>query len=127
MRAQLRNEGMIFTWVNAIALNIYRRLIRREAAHARLPALHEPTVNIQVAAMDVKRILEFCRPCDRRLLEQQYVNGVSTEELAREHGVSETAIRIRLLRARRDARSQVERRTQRFMGSTPGLADRDAA
>jgi DNA-directed RNA polymerase specialized sigma24 family protein len=61
--------------------------------------------------MDVARILAFCRPNDRHLLEQQYVNGVTTQEMAREQGVTETAIRIRLLRARRDARSQVERRT----------------
>ena len=65
----------------------------------------------RVAAIDVARILEFFRPCDRILLQQQYMNGVTTEEIAKEQGVTETAIRIRLLRARRDARSKVEQRT----------------
>jgi RNA polymerase sigma factor (sigma-70 family) len=127
-REQLRNESVVFTWVNSIALNVYRRLIRREMAHASLPDLHEPTVSIHVAAIDVARILEFCRPSDRELLEQQYVNGVTTEEIAREHGVTKTAIRIRLLRARRDARFQVERRTQPFPADrVPDLIDLDAA
>ncbi len=75
--------------------------------------MYEKTGKIDVAASDVARILQFCRPNDRHLLEQQYVNGVTTEEIAREQGVTETAIRIRLLRARRHARSQVERRTLR--------------
>jgi DNA-directed RNA polymerase specialized sigma24 family protein len=112
-RAQLRNEGLVLTWVNTIALNVYRGLIRREPLHDVLVQANEPTVSIDFAAMDVARILEFCRPCDRRLLEQQYVSGVTTEEIAREHGVTETAIRIRLLRARRGARSEIERRSGR--------------
>lgn len=108
---QLRNESSVTTWVNTIALNIHRRLVRREAIPPALPKLPGQTVNIDVAAIDAARILDFCRPNDRYLLEQQYVNGVTTEEIAREQGVTETAIRIRLLRARRYARSQVERRT----------------
>ena len=110
---QLRNESSVTTWVNTIALNVYRRLARREANPPVLPTMYEKTVKIDVAAIDVARILQFCRPNDRHLLEQQYVNGVTTEEIAREQGVTETAIRIRLLRARRHARSQVERRTLR--------------
>jgi RNA polymerase sigma-70 factor (ECF subfamily) len=115
---QLRNESLVVTWVNSIALNVYRRLLRRENTQAARSTLHEKTVSIDIAAIDVARILEFCRPSDRRLLEQQYVRGVTTGEIAREYGVTETAIRIRLLRARRDARSQVERRTVRFRNPT---------
>jgi RNA polymerase sigma factor (sigma-70 family) len=110
-REQLRNESLVVTWVNTIALNVYRRQIRTQTLHPQVSQLPDKTVSIDVAAMDVARILQFCRPSDRHLLEQQYVNGVTTEELAREQGVTKTAIRIRLLRARRDARSQVERRT----------------
>jgi RNA polymerase sigma-70 factor (ECF subfamily) len=108
---QLRNESSVTTWVNTIALNVYRRLARREACAPTPTQMPEKTVSIDVAAIDVARILDFCRPSDRLLLEQQYVKGVTTEEMAREQGVTQTAIRIRLLRARRYARSQVERRT----------------
>ena len=40
--------------------------------------------------------------------------GVTAEEIARKQGVTETAIRIRLLRARRAARSRVEKRAARI-------------
>jgi DNA-directed RNA polymerase specialized sigma24 family protein len=68
----------------------------------------DKTVGIDFAAIDIARILTFCRPSDRHLLEQS-MSGVTTAEIAREQGASDTAIRIRLLRARRDARLRVEK------------------
>jgi RNA polymerase sigma factor (sigma-70 family) len=108
---QLRNEGLVVTWVNSIALNVYRSLVRREPFKLAQDRPYEKTAAINLAAIDVARILEFCRPCDQSLLRQQYVEGLTTSEIAQEYGVTETAIRLRLLRARRDARSQVEQRT----------------
>ena len=67
----------------------------------------DKSVAIDMAAIDVARVLRICRPSDRRLLEQSMC-GVTTGEIARQQGVSETAIRIRLLRARRYARSRME-------------------
>lgn len=104
---QLRNEPMVFTWVNTIALNFYRRAIRNERALKTLPELGV-TAGPNLAAIDLRRLLTFCRPCDRLLLEQQ-MRGATAEEMARELGVSETAIRIRLLRARRAARMAAEK------------------
>ncbi len=106
--SQLRDESFVVMWVNTIALNVYRNSLRRKP----LPA-HEfgdKTAGLDLAAIDVARILGFCRPCDRRLLEQSMI-GVTPGEIADEQGVTETAIRIRLLRARREARSRVERRS----------------
>jgi DNA-directed RNA polymerase specialized sigma24 family protein len=107
--AQLRNEGLVLTWVNTIALNVYRSLIRREPMNQMLLDQPDKTMSIDLAAIDINRVLTFCRPSNRRLLEQ-CMRGVTTAEIAREQGVSETAIRIRLLRARRDARSRVEKK-----------------
>ena len=108
---QLRDKNLIFTWVNTIALNMYRSVLRSEPAYHALPEL-VTKAGINLAAIDVARILKICRPCDRMLLEQQ-MQGATTEELARKQGVTETAIRIRLLRARRAARSRVEKRSTR--------------
>jgi RNA polymerase sigma factor (sigma-70 family) len=106
--AQLRDEGMVGTWVNSIALNVYRTMIRREPVNEQLLHEHErATVEIDLAAIDIARVLTLCRPSDRRLLEQ-CISGVTTAEIAGEQGVSETAIRLRLLRARRNVRSRVE-------------------
>ncbi len=105
--AQLRDESLVVTWVNTIALNVYRGLLRRKPMTAILFEQRDRTVGINLAAIDIARVLTFCRPSNRILL-QQCMSGVTAAEIAQKEGVSETAIRIRLLRARRDARSSVE-------------------
>src|ERR1043166_2705510 len=100
---QLRNEEMVLMWVNSIALNAYRRGLRRDTLNEPLPELSSH-FRIDFAAIDVDRVLKFCRPIERDLPEQQML-GATTGEIAREHGVTQTAIRIRLMRARRAARS----------------------
>jgi DNA-directed RNA polymerase specialized sigma24 family protein len=104
---QLRSDDMLLTWVNTIALNMYRRMLQTEERfHQPLPELYSK-LRIDMAAIDVARILKLCRPCERHMLELQ-MQGVTTREIARHSGVTETAIRIRLMRARRAARAQVE-------------------
>jgi DNA-directed RNA polymerase specialized sigma24 family protein len=105
--SQLRDERMVVTWVNTIALNHYRRVIRTERLHQPIDEPLQSTTSPNLAAIDVSRILHVCRPPDRALLEAQMV-GVTAKEMARVQGVSETAIRIRFLRARRSARMAVE-------------------
>ena len=127
---QLRSDELVTTWVNTIALNLYRRALRRER---RLQLLQDPRYANTVpnwgatnwAAIDVSRILAFCRLPDRLLLEAQ-MDGKTAEEIADQEGVSQTAIRIRLLRARRAARRVAER----FSAPLPRLnpaAQRQAA
>jgi len=56
------------------------------------------------------------------------MNGATTEEIARKQGVSETAIRIRLLRARRATRSRLEKRALQLQDrQASGREVRDAA
>jgi DNA-directed RNA polymerase specialized sigma24 family protein len=109
---QLRNDEMLLTWVNTIALNIYRRVMQTEERfHQPLPELYS-RLRIDIAAIDVARILKFCRPRERHLLELQ-MQGVTTSEIARRSGVTETAIRIRLMRARHAARAATGRSAPR--------------
>ena len=53
---------------------------------------------VNLAAIDLNRILKFCCPRDRTLLEMQ-MQGDTAEEIAQKQGGTEAAIRIRLLRA----------------------------
>jgi DNA-directed RNA polymerase specialized sigma24 family protein len=62
-----------------------------------------------LAPVDAAKILKFCPPGDRVLFEQQ-LGGLTTKEIAKTHGVSATAIRIRLFRARRAVRTRMESR-----------------
>ena len=108
----MRDERFLFTWVNTIALNFYRGENRTDSLKrvasdfdTHLAKLKGHTID--VAAIDVSRVLERCRPADRVLL-IQHMQCVKAAEIARDHGLTQTAVRIRMLRARREARSKIE-------------------
>ena len=97
---QLRDSNMVLTWMNSIALNIHRSFIRREPTLQILPELSTPP-KVNLAAIDVGRILTRCKSKDRLVLHRHYIEGYKVQEIASSQGWSETAVRIRLLRARR--------------------------
>lgn len=100
--SQLRDPSMVLTWMNSIALNLHRSCMRREPFLQTLPELSTPP-KVNLAAIDVRRILQTCRVNDRVVLQRHYLEGYKVQEIARAHGWTETAVRIRLLRARRAA------------------------
>jgi DNA-directed RNA polymerase specialized sigma24 family protein len=99
---QLRDSNMVLTWMNSIALNIHRSCVRREPFLQTLPELSTPP-KVNLAGIDVGRILQTCKKNDRLVLQRHYLEGYKVQEIARAHGWTETAVRIRLLRARRAA------------------------
>jgi RNA polymerase sigma factor (sigma-70 family) len=111
--SQLRDERMLVTWVNTIALNQYRRVIRTERLQQVIQEPVHGRTNQNLAAIDVAKMLHLCRPPERALLEAQML-GVTAKELADEEGVSETAVRIRFFRARRSARQALEKSVRRI-------------
>ncbi len=105
--AQLQDDNMVSTWVNSIALNCYRKWFKQQSRWqvlTDLPSAESPNF----AALDTQRVLSFIPASDRLLLEQR-VQGVSIKEIAMENNVSNTAIRLRLLRARKHAKFQAEK------------------
>lgn len=108
-RQQLRDPNLVLTWTNSIALNIHRTYLRREPQTQTLPELLQAPPGMNVAAIDVKRILGNCKPNERIVLEGHYIEGYNMQEIARRHGWSETAVRIRLLRARRSVEKKLSR------------------
>lgn len=98
--AQLRDSSMVLTWMNSIALNIHRSCVRREPFLQTLPELPTPP-KVNLAAIDVRRILKTCKKNDRMVLQRHYLEGYKVHEIASAHGWTDTAVRIRLLRARR--------------------------
>jgi DNA-directed RNA polymerase specialized sigma24 family protein len=106
--SQLRDERMVVTWVNTIALNQYRRAIRTERLQQVIQEpIHGKTTLMNLAAIDVAKVMHLCRPPDRALLQAQMV-GVTAKEMAQEQGVTETSIRLRFFRARRSAREALQ-------------------
>jgi DNA-directed RNA polymerase specialized sigma24 family protein len=61
-------------------------------------------------SIDLANILRACNSDERVLLQQQYLEERKISEIARQQGCSETAARIRILRARRAVRNRLCRR-----------------
>jgi RNA polymerase sigma factor (sigma-70 family) len=107
-RNQLREHSMLVTWINSIALNSFRTLLRRKGETIPLPDLCEPLTN-PGTAIDANSILNECPPKDRRLLEDFYIQGYSITEIAKRYHCSEVSLRIRLMRARRRVQHSAQR------------------
>jgi DNA-directed RNA polymerase specialized sigma24 family protein len=115
---QLRDERMLLTWVNTIALNLYRGLIRKERMAVPLRETHSE-FEIDLTPIDMQTVLRLCHRRERSLLEMQ-IQGITVGEIAGQRGVSKTAIRIRLMRARRSARERIEKaRLERLRRTCP--------
>src|ERR1700692_671999 len=82
---QLRDQSMVLTWMNSIALNIHRSYVRREPLFHVLPELSTPP-KVNLAAIDVRRILKTCKHNDRVVLQRHYLEGFKVQEIARAHG-----------------------------------------
>ena len=112
---QLRRESAVTTWINTIALNLFRNELRRERHMHPLVEI-QSGFQVSIAAIDAGRVLSCCSAGERILLEHQ-LNGLTIAETAQLAGVTRTAIRLRLLRARRAVRARLEQRARRLRES----------
>ncbi len=104
---QLRDPCKTLVWVNSIAMNRYRSSYRQQLRHQELIELPvEPRINL--AAIDIERMLQRCRSCDQEILRKRYLQDEPIGEIADELGCSQTAVRLRLMRARRSLREKCE-------------------
>ena len=102
---QLRADGLVGPWVNAIAFNEPRQTIRRASFEAPLKESWGQ-VGVDSAAIDAAAILRGCHPREEVLF-NHLLHDFTTAEIANSLGASRTAVRIRLLRARRSVRRRV--------------------
>jgi RNA polymerase sigma factor (sigma-70 family) len=108
-RWQLRRPETIGTWVNSIAKNMLKNRLR---ADQKLEALNDAatTHGWWTAAIDLEGILNRCTRRDCSILTSYYLEGYTTEEIARQVGLTAVTVRVRLLRLRRALRSQLLKR-----------------
>ena len=108
-RHQIRDRNSTLSWVNAIALNMYRTRLRTARQEGEFEDRSVPPEE-NTAAIDVERLLAGCRPADRELLEKHYLEGYDIQELARQNECPASTVRVRLMRARRSIRERLERK-----------------
>lgn len=105
-REQLQRPHMVGAWVNSIAKNMLKNRLR---ADQKLEALTESSKSggLPQVAVDLKRILKNCERRDALILRGYYIEGYTTEEIARQVGLTPVTVRVRLLRLRRSLRTQL--------------------
>src|ERR1700733_3628913 len=81
---QLKDDGLVVSWVNAIAINWHRRVGVQESRFQALPEVCGH-IGVDSAPLDAAKILNSCRPGDRLLFEQQ-LGGLTTPEIAEKQG-----------------------------------------
>jgi RNA polymerase sigma factor (sigma-70 family) len=102
-RGGLRDAASLPTWVNSIALNLFRTGLRK--AWRREELVRDPAVAPNShAGIEVTEALRACSPRDSRLLLNRYLFGYSTTELASQEKIGNIGIRVRLSRARKQVR-----------------------
>lgn len=114
-RSQLRDEQKVVSWINSIAINLFRKRCRRdsrmtsltvkhEAVHHESSEIEEKADTRALRGIDAQNSLDLCEPNVRRMLLQRYFKGMCMREIAESNGRSEVAIRVQLYRARRRLR-----------------------
>jgi len=101
--SQLRDSRTLLMWLNRVALNLYRSVLRREPSLEELTPI-ERGRELNVAAIDAATILRKCKVPDRRMLRDFYLRGLHLAEIAQRNGWQENTARVRLFRARQAAR-----------------------
>ena len=106
-RYQMRNKKKALAWINTIALNLYRSSYRREP---RVEPIREfpASFPVNVGNLDLQKRLLECRETDREILKLRYYTGLDIKDLAKLYNRTETAIRVRLLRARKNLKARYE-------------------
>jgi len=99
-RHQLRDPKMVLTWINSIALNLFRNEFRRSARHSELPEVPDKRPSPSISRMDVKSMLSRCDDLDRSLLWMQYGEGRTSAEIGSRLGMNPGTVRIRIMRAK---------------------------
>jgi RNA polymerase sigma factor (sigma-70 family) len=102
-RSQLRDPSSVGYWVNSIANNMLRARFRTKITSPMDG--WEGGYQMNLEEIDLRRMLGSCSLRDRELLERT-LEGYSSEEIAKEAGITSTGIRVRMLRIRQSLREQ---------------------
>ena len=99
---QLKRSDRVIPWVNSIAVNTMYNQKRRSQRIQQLDESkhrHASTPGLP-ARIDAENLLSRCSQLDRSLIIHRYVGGYEMDEIARIHGLTCVATRVRIHRAK---------------------------
>jgi DNA-directed RNA polymerase specialized sigma24 family protein len=106
-RDQLREPSLVLPWIISIARNLRNTVLRQELRVAISPERFVGGTGDDFTGIIAKELLERSKPADRTLLETYYIEGHTMHDIAQAECISEGAVRLRMLRARKRARASV--------------------
>ena len=115
-RYQIKNKKKTLAWINTIALNLYRSSFPRDSRYLSFRE-HPTSPKVDIAAFDLHRKLDQCRDIEKEILELRYFAGFNIKDLAKRYGCAESAMRVRLLRARRSLRAKYLPKSEKEPGA----------
>jgi DNA-directed RNA polymerase specialized sigma24 family protein len=104
-RFQLKDKEKTLSWVNTIAFNLYRSSIRKDSLHGPIREI-AVSPDVSISALDLEKMLNRCRQNEHEILMLRYLRGIDITDLADRYNCTETAVRVRLLRARRSLKAK---------------------
>ncbi len=104
-RKQLHCPELVGAWVNAIARNLYRSVIRLEKRYLQLEDFAAPSK--LMSTLEAGVMIENCTELESRMLTMYYLEGYSTGEIADKEKLCPTSVRVRLMRIRRRLRERM--------------------
>ena len=103
-RDQLNHGHLLCPWVHSIAKNLLKNRARSDRRWEPLP--DEVFCRDDGGTLHLQQLLGLCGDAgSAALVRAYYVNGYTAEELARDAGLSASAIRVRLFRIRTNIRA----------------------
>lgn len=128
-----RLEQPFAHWLNVITLNTCRMLLRRRAGETRRrtamerlsPPPPQPEPRNGALRRLVVDLLDRLDPGVRIPMLLHYVEGYTYVEIARELGLSQSAVKMRVSRGSNQLREMYERRTQRTTPANDAAEPRD--
>lgn len=115
---RFRGDAALSTWLHAIIVNTCRTWVMRRRHTVPLDDAHDvadscatrdPAQVTELTELrdEVRSALQQLLPAQRRIIELKDLRGLSHAEIAAELGITETAAKVRLHRARRALRAIV--------------------
>jgi DNA-directed RNA polymerase specialized sigma24 family protein len=103
-RHQLKDPAKIIAWVNGIAIHMFCSEKRRSRRFGQLDETKSIPGKSFVAPLldrlDASRLLQRCPALDRSLLAHRYAGGWAMDEIAKRHGMTSVATRVRIHRSK---------------------------
>jgi len=111
VRDQLQRQERIVQWINTIARRNLWDEKHRSGRHETIEELADPKPGAThwMARVDAAQLIAKCSPLDRSLLLHRFWGGYSTFEIARLHGLSRIATRVRLHRSWKALRQSMDK------------------